>query len=159
MDQDLRELYQDLILDHGKNPRNFHKEEDATCSAVGHNPLCGDKIVLYLIIDKNGLVEKASFQGEGCAISMASTSMMTEMLVGKTEEEVKKLWDYFESLCKGEKVSIDDLDEDDISRLEALSGVKQYPVRVKCATLAWRTLEAAFDPKSKITINTEEING
>lgn len=155
MDQELRDLYQDLILDHGKSPRNFHADENCSCEAVGHNPLCGDQLVLYLTVGDDGLITNASFQGEGCAISMASASMMTEMLKGKTEEGAKKLWAYFEAICTGEDASADGLDEDDLMRLEALSGVKQYPVRVKCATLAWRTMEAALDPASKKEITTE----
>lgn len=155
MDQELRELYQDLILDHGKNPRNFHAADSPSCEAVGHNPLCGDQLVLYLTFGKDGLIKEAAFQGEGCAISMASASMMTEILTGKTEEEAKKLWVYFEALCKGQDVDLPDLDEDAVARLEALSGVKQYPVRVKCATLAWRTMEAALDPASKNETSTE----
>lgn len=156
MDQELRELYQDLILDHGRNPRNFHAAEKPTCEAVGHNPLCGDQLVLYLTIGDDGLIAEATFQGEGCAISMASASMMTEMLTGKTPDAAKKLWAYFESICKGKESEVpSDLDEDDAARLDALSGVKQYPVRVKCATLAWRTMEAALDPASKHEISTE----
>ncbi len=157
MDQELRELYQDLILDHGKNPRNFHSVESPTCEAVGHNPLCGDQLVLYITLGDDGLIEDVAFQGEGCAISMASASMMTEMLKGKTPAAVKKLWAYFESICKGETPTeeVEGLDEDDLARLDALSGVKQYPVRVKCATLAWRTLEAALDPASQNEISTE----
>lgn len=157
MDQELRELYQDLILDHGKSPRNFHAVDKPTCEAVGHNPLCGDQLVLYLTLDEDGLISEAAFQGEGCAISMASASMMTEMLTGKTQEEATKLWAYFEAICKGaeNEVAPDDLDEDDVDRLAALSGVKKYPIRVKCATLAWRTMEAAFNPASKHEISTE----
>lgn len=155
MDQELRELYQDLILDHGKTPRNFHAVECPSCEAVGHNPLCGDQLVLYLTVDGNGLISEAAFQGEGCAISMASASMMTEMLTGKTIEDAKKLWVYFECICKGGEASPEGLSEDDVDRLAALSGVKQYPIRVKCATLAWRTMEAALDPASKKETSTE----
>ena len=155
---DLRELYQDMILDHGKHPRNFHAIEHAHCEAVGHNPLCGDKLVLYLRVGDDGKIAEASFQGSGCAISMASASLMTDMLQGKTAAQARVLWDYFKAVTMGnafdpeqEKV----LDEDDVARLQALAGVKRYPVRVKCATLAWRTMEAALDPQSVKTIGTE----
>ncbi len=147
---DLRELYQELILDHGRHPRNFHASPDAQREAVGHNPLCGDKLVLYLTVGEDGHIVDASFQGEGCAISVASASMMTEMLKGKTAAQAKALWTYFEGLCKGSAGDDDailaSLDEDDASRLQALAGVRHYPVRVKCAMLAWRTLESALDP-------------
>ncbi|MGE4350761.1 MAG: Fe-S cluster assembly sulfur transfer protein SufU [Bdellovibrionales bacterium] len=150
-DSDLRDLYQDLILDHGRHPRNFHPIEAANCEAVGHNPLCGDKLVLFLTVDDHGHIADAAFQGEGCAISMASASMMTEMLIGKTAQEARRLWAVFEDLCKGNAVEperIAALPEDDAMRLQALAGVRHYPVRVKCATLAWRTLESALDPNS-----------
>lgn len=157
-DGDLRELYQDLILDHGKHPRNFHVIDPADCEAVGHNPLCGDKLVLFLTVGEAGRIVEAAFQGSGCAISMASASMMTEMLTGKTAAQAKKLWAIFEDLCKSNAVEHDrlnDLDEDDMLRLQALAGVRHYPVRVKCATLAWRTLESALDPKAVKKVGTE----
>jgi nitrogen fixation NifU-like protein len=158
MDQELRELYQDLILDHGKHPRNFHAVENPHCEAIGHNPLCGDKLVLYLTVDGDGHIAEAAFQGEGCAISMASASMMTEMLKGKTASEAKMLWAYFEAVCKDNAVDetlLASLDEEDVARLQALSGVRHYPVRVKCATLAWRTLESALDPQAAKKVATE----
>lgn len=155
---DLRDLYQDLILDHGKHPRNFHAIEHAHCEAVGHNPLCGDKLVLYLTVGENGLIVDAAFQGSGCAISVASASMMTEMLIGKTADAARRLWDYFKSLTTGsafDPAEAERLDEDDVARLQALAGVRQYPMRVKCATLAWRTLEAALDPAAAKKVGTE----
>lgn len=157
-DSDLRELYQDLILDHGKHPRNFRVIDPADCEAVGHNPLCGDKLVLFLTVGEDGRIAQAAFQGSGCAISMASASMMTEMLTGKTAAQAKKLWAVFEALCKSNAVDdsqLGDLDEDDRLRLQALSGVRHYPVRVKCATLAWRTLESALDPATVKKVGTE----
>jgi nitrogen fixation protein NifU and related proteins len=157
-DDDLRDLYQDLILDHGRHPRNFHTVDSAQCEAVGHNPLCGDKLVLYLTVGDDGRIVDAAFQGEGCAISVASASMMTEMLKGKTALEAKALWAYFENICKGNAVdeaAAQALDEDDVARLQALAGVRQYPIRVKCATLAWRTLEAALDPQAAKKVGTE----
>lgn len=158
MEGDLRDLYQDLILDHGKRPRNFHPAPEATCEAVGHNPLCGDKLVLFLTVGPEGEIVDAAFQGSGCAISVASASMMTEMLSGKTAAQARLLWSYFQSLTLGSAFSPEDtatLDPEDIARLQALAGVKQYPMRVKCATLAWRTLEAALDPAATKKVATE----
>lgn len=158
MNDDLRELYQDLILDHGKHPRNFRAQEKANCEAVGHNPLCGDKLVLYLTVGDDGMIADASFQGEGCAISVASASMMTDMLKGKTAAQAKALFAYFHLLCtEGAPEQVDPalLSEDDKARLQALSGVRHYPMRVKCATLAWRTLESALDPKDMRVVKTE----
>jgi len=157
-DNDLRDLYQDMILDHGKHPRNFRTPEDATCEAVGHNPLCGDKLVLFLTVGDDGTIVDAAFHGSGCAISVASASMMTDMLQGKTAAQARLLWAYFQSLTMGVAFAEEDiknLDEDDVERLQALAGVKQYPMRVKCATLAWRTLEAALDPSALKKVATE----
>jgi nitrogen fixation NifU-like protein len=157
-ESDLRELYQDMILDHGKHPRNFHTIEDAHCEAVGHNPLCGDKLVLFLRVGEDGRIADAAFQGSGCAISVASASLMTDMLRGKTAADARLLWDYFKALTMGnafEEADIAKLDADDVARLQALSGVKHYPVRVKCATLAWRTMEAAMDPQAAKKVGTE----
>lgn len=158
MDSDLRELYQDLILDHGKHPRNFRVLDPADCEAVGHNPLCGDKLVLFLTVGADARISDVAFQGSGCAISMASASMMTEMLKSKTAAEARKLWAYFEALSKSNAIDeemMQGLDEDDICRLQALAGVRHYPVRVKCATLAWRTLESALDPAATKKVGTE----
>lgn len=155
---DLRELYQDMILDHGRHPRNFHKIEDAQCEAVGHNPLCGDKLVLYIKMGADDKIENAGFQGEGCAISVASASLMTDMLIGKNKTQAEDLWAYFKAVIMGEDLpdNCDDkLDEEDIDRLAALSGVKHYPVRIKCATLAWRTFEAAIQPDAPKKVGTE----
>ena len=157
-DGDLRELYQDMILDHGKHPRNFHAIEEPHCEAVGHNPLCGDKLVLYLTVTEDGTIAEASFQGSGCAISVASASLMTDMLRGKTADQARNLWDYFRALTMGSAFEDADkakLDEDDVERLQALAGVRHYPVRVKCATLAWRTMEAALDPQAAKKVGTE----
>lgn len=157
-DDDLRDLYQDLILDHGKHPRNFHPMPEATCEALGHNPLCGDKLVLFLTVDDQGKIAQASFQGSGCAISVASASMMTEMLIGKTAAQARALWAYFKAQSMGDAAppnAAAALDEDDVARLQALAGVRHYPIRVKCATLAWRTLEAALDPSAMKKVATE----
>jgi len=154
---ELRELYQDLILDHGKHPRNFRAQKHANCEAMGHNPLCGDKLTLYLTVGDNGTIADASFQGSGCAISVASASMMTEMLKGKTAAQAKSLFAYFHVLCTEGVTDIEgvELDEDDRARLQALSGVRHYPMRVKCAVLPWRTLEAALDPAGVKKVRTE----
>jgi nitrogen fixation NifU-like protein len=136
---DLRELYQEVILDHHKRPRNFHKLEDANRHAEGFNPLCGDKIMLYLRVE-DGVVRDAGFEGSGCAISTASASLMTEMLKGKTEAESEALFEKFRDLVTGKSVP----DSASLGKLAVFSGVREYPVRVKCAVLAWHTLRAAL---------------
>jgi nitrogen fixation NifU-like protein len=151
MNDDLRDLYQDLILDHGKHPRNFHVLPNANHEALGHNPLCGDKINLYVSVDDRGIIQDIGFQGSGCAISVASASMMTEMLKGKTAEEAAKLFTYLHNSCTGQPSDEAGLDEDATDRIKALSGVRDYPIRVKCATLAWHTLQAALKDKQKVS--------
>ena len=146
---DLRDLYQDLILDHGKHPRNFHDMPNANHQALGHNPLCGDKISLYVRTDDNNIIQDVAFQGSGCAISVASASMMTEMLKGKTLAQVQPLFDYLHNACTGKPTNKSGLDEDATDRIDALSGVRDYPIRVKCATLAWHTLQAALKDKKQ----------
>jgi len=145
---ELRELYQEVILDHGKNPRNFRDVEDATCHAHGNNPLCGDQLVVYLKIDGGDVIEDVSFVGNGCAISVASASMMTELVKGKTVAQTEQLFERFHRMCTGDETEADAgdtaLDEDDMDRLSVLSGVRAFPVRVKCATLAWHTMNAAI---------------
>lgn len=154
----LRDLYQDLILDHGKNPRNFRVIPDATHKIDGHNPLCGDKLSLAVKISRNGIIEDLAFQGNGCAISIASASIMTETIKGKTIEEAKTTASAFHNLCSscGESVTaFDSFDSSTKTRLEALAGVRNYPVRVKCAMLAWRALEAALNNSGEKTVRTE----
>ncbi len=142
---ELRELYQEVILDHGRSPRNFARPTDANRDCDGFNPLCGDKVHVYLTV-KDGLVEDVGFEGAGCAISMASASMMTEILKGKMEAEVKTLFDRFHDLVMGDAEITDaDLDDPDLERLVVLVGVREFPMRVKCATLAWHTMTAALD--------------
>ncbi|MBI5447222.1 MAG: SUF system NifU family Fe-S cluster assembly protein [Gammaproteobacteria bacterium] len=136
----LRELYQEVIIDHNKCPRNFCKLSGHSHYAEGLNPLCGDRISLYLDIQQDK-IERVSFEGSGCAISTASASLMTEMLKGKDVEEAKKLFSVFHALLTGQEAS----DEgDDIGKLQVLAGVKEYPARVKCATLAWHALMDAM---------------
>lgn len=143
---DLRELYQEVILDHGKNPRNFRHPPDANREAHGDNPMCGDQLVVYLKVGDHGLIEDVAFQGKGCAISTASASMMTELVCGKTEAEAKLLFENFHEMCTKDQPHVHDaVDEDDMERLQVLSGVRQFPMRVKCATLAWHTMQAAVD--------------
>ncbi|HEX3498236.1 MAG TPA: SUF system NifU family Fe-S cluster assembly protein [Stellaceae bacterium] len=140
---DLRELYQDIILDHGQHPRNKRAIEHPSHFAHGNNPLCGDKVTIYLKLDGDR-IEDVSFEGRGCAISTAAASLMTEVLKGKTVAEADSLFRAFHAKVTGneEQGVAPDL-EDDYERLEPLSGVKAYPIRVKCATLPWRAFEAA----------------
>ena len=154
MFDDLRDLYQEVILDHGKNPRNLRQPADATCQALGHNPLCGDMLTVYLSLDGDGVVQDAAFNGKGCAISMASASMMTEILKGKTVPEVRRLFDSFHRMCTQDGFdpgSEDEADADDMERLSVLSGVREFPIRVKCATLAWHTMNAAIAGEQEVT--------
>ena len=138
---DLKDLYQEIILDHGKNPRNLGKFDNYNKDAKGNNPLCGDNVHVYLRLNENKKVEDIAFEGHGCAISMASASIMTDMVRGKEEKEVKEIVTDFLGMIK-EKDSLDTniLKEDEKTKLMSLSGVKQYPMRVKCATLSWHTL-------------------
>ena len=148
---DLRELYQELILDHTKKPRNFRKLETANSKADGHNPLCGDKLTVYLEME-NDIVRDISFQGSGCAISTASASMMTESLKGKTKAEVEILFERFHELLTSKEDRVPEADK--LGKLIVFSGVKEFPVRVKCATLAWHTLRAAMDNQEQ-PVSTE----
>jgi len=155
---DLKELYQDIILEHGKSPRNFGKCDDFSHQAKGHNPLCGDQIQIYLKLNNEKKVENLTFEGSGCAISIASTSIMTELVKGKSRESTKNIINAFLSMIKKtSKINSNDLDEDQKTKIMSLSGVKQYPMRVKCATLAWHTLTSAMEGK-KEEVNTETID-
>jgi len=146
MDQGLRELYQEIILDHSRHPRHFGPLADANRVAEGHNPLCGDKVKIYLAVDPAGRIADVSFEGRGCAISVASASLMTEMLKGRSVKEAEDLMGGFLHLVKGENA--DDLIEDDRERLEVMAGVSAFPMRVKCATLAWHAMKAALEGES-----------
>lgn len=150
MDDSLKDLYQEVILDHAKNPRNFRIIDNANCLARGHNPLCGDSLVVFLLTDDKGLICDVSFKGTGCAISLASASMMTEMLKGKTREEAEKLFNIFHNMCTEDDYVIEE-NNDNIDRLQVLAGVKNFPMRVKCATLAWHTMDAAINNKKEVT--------
>ena len=153
---DIKELYQEIILDHGKNPRNLGKFDNYNKDAKGNNPLCGDNVHVYLRLNENKKVEDIAFEGHGCAISMASASIMTDMIRGKEEKEVKEIVTDFLGMIK-EKDTLDNkiLKEDEKTKLMSLSGVKQYPMRVKCATLSWHTLTTALDQTNQV-VKTEE---
>ena len=154
----LKELYQEIILDHGKNPHNLKKIENFNKDAKGHNPLCGDKVHIYLKLTENKKVEEASFEGSGCAISMASASIMTELVKGKEVNDVKELIkDFLEMIKEKNALKSNNLSEDEKTKLMSLSGVQQYPMRVKCATLSWHTLTSAINNK-KDEINTEKLD-
>lgn len=144
MDESLRELYQEVILDHSRHPRHFGALEGATHMGEGHNPLCGDRVKIYLKLDKDERIASISFEGKGCAISQASASLMTDMLTGRTLAEAERLMGGFLHLVKGEEVG-EDLGEDDRERLDVMAGVSAFPMRVKCATLAWHTMKSALE--------------
>ncbi|MBP0492401.1 Fe-S cluster assembly sulfur transfer protein SufU [Roseomonas indoligenes] len=145
MFDDLRDLYQELILDHGRKPRNFRRLETPDLSARGDNPMCGDRIELFLGMDGDRIAD-AAFQGRGCAISTASASLMTETVRGKTAAEARDLAAHFREMAMtGTCPDCGAAMEDEMDRLQALSGVHEFPSRVKCATLAWHTLNTALD--------------
>ena len=155
---DLKQLYQDIILEHGKSPRNLGKCEGYSHEAKGYNPLCGDKVHVYLKLDSKKKVEGLTFEGEGCAISLASASIMTELVKGKSFEEAKEIMKAFINMIKNtSEIKSNYLDEDQKTKLMSLSGVKQFPMRVKCATLSWHTLNSAIKGKKK-EVNTEVID-
>ena len=154
----LKELYQEIILEHGKNPRNIGKTENFNKDAKGHNPLCGDSVHVYLKLDNKKKVEDVSFEGSGCAISMASASIMTDLVKGKEENEVREIINDFLGMIKiNPNLKSKNLNDDEKTKLMCLSGVKQYPMRVKCATLSWHTLISAIDNKNE-EINTEKFD-
>lgn len=145
-----KNLYQEVILDHNKNPRNYREIASPTHFAKGHNPLCGDKLDVYLLVDEQEIVQDASFVGDGCAISKASASIMTTIVKGKTVAETKALFSGFHDMATGKSEPSED---PKLRRLQVFAGVKDLPARVKCATLAWHTLDAAL--KNKEQISTE----
>jgi nitrogen fixation NifU-like protein len=151
MSDDLRDLYQEVILDHGRHPRNRRHPANANHQARGENPLCGDKLTVYLTVNRQGVIEDVAFEGQGCAISTASASLMTEVMVGKTEAQAEKLFASFHALATGDDPPPAAGMEDEVDRLRVLSGVRDYPVRVKCATLAWHTLSAALHNQQKVS--------
>ena len=143
---ELKELYQEIILDHGKNPRNKGKCDEFNKNAKAHNPLCGDKVHIYLKLNKEKKVENLSFEGEGCAISLASASILTDIIKGKDFITAKKITNEFLNIIKDKtSFSNDILNEDQKTTIMSLSGVKQFPMRVKCATMVWHTLISALE--------------
>ena len=155
---DLKQLYQDIILEHGKSPRNLGKCEGYSHDAKGYNPLCGDKVHVYLKLDNGKKVESLTFEGEGCAISLASASIMTELVKDKSFEEAKEIMNAFLNMIKNtSEIQSNHLDKDQKTKLMSLSGVKQFPMRVKCATLSWHTLSSAMEGK-KEEVNSEAID-
>ncbi|MDQ7091153.1 MAG: SUF system NifU family Fe-S cluster assembly protein [Methylococcales bacterium] len=150
MFEDLRDLYQEVIFDHNRNPRNFRVIENANRKVEGFNPLCGDRLTLFLKI-QNDVIEDASFQGSGCAISTASVSLMTDIIKGKTEQEAMSLFTVFHKMTTGKE---EEIQLEAVGKLAVLAGVRDYPARVKCATLAWHTLDAALKNEAN-SISTE----
>ena len=147
---ELKDLYKEIILDHGKNPRNFGKCDNYNVDAKGHNPLCGDKVHLFLKLDENRKINDISFEGEGCAISMASASIMTDLMKGKNETEVKEIISKFLDMIKEkDDIKSELLKDDEKMKLMSLGGVKNYPMRVKCATLSWHALTSALEDFQK----------
>tara|TARA_B100001540_G_C15699512_1_gene593170 strand:- start:610 stop:1074 length:465 start_codon:yes stop_codon:yes gene_type:complete len=152
----LKELYQEIILEHGKNPRNLRKTDNFNKDAKGNNPLCGDNVHIYLKLNDQRKVEDISFEGSGCAISMASASIMTDLIKGKSDNEAKEIIEDFLAMIKeNPELKNNILKEDDKTKLMCLSGVKQYPMRVKCATLSWHTLVSAMANDGK-QVSTED---
>jgi len=143
---ELRELYQEVILDHNKHPRNFKKLEQHSHHANGHNPLCGDKLELFLVISE-GVIQDISFVGSGCAISTSSASLMTQFLKGKSVEETRHLFEHFHDLVTGKPLEDSALDE--LGKLAVFAGVQEFPARVKCASLSWHTLMNALDSNTE----------
>jgi nitrogen fixation protein NifU and related proteins len=150
MFEELRDLYQEVIFDHNRNPRNFRVMEDANRQVEGFNPLCGDRLTLFLKIE-DGIIKDASFQGSGCAISTASVSLMTEIVKGKTEQDAMDLFKKFHDLTTGKD---EQMNLEAVGKLAVLAGVREYPARVKCATLAWHTLDAALK-NEELSVSTE----
>ena len=145
---ELSELYQQVILDHNKKPRNFRKLETANHSAEGYNPLCGDHLTIYLNLEDD-TVKEVGFEGSGCAISKAAASMMTQAVKGKSKEETEKLFQEFHSMVTGELN--EETEENQLGNLKIFAGVREFPVRVKCATLPWHTLHAALNKEAQVS--------
>jgi len=145
---ELSELYQQVILDHNKKPRNFRKLETANHSAEGFNPLCGDQLTVYLNLEDD-TVKEVGFEGSGCAISKAAASMMTQAVKGKSKEQVENLFQEFHSMVTGDLN--EETDENSLGNLKIFAGVREFPVRVKCATLAWHTLHAALNKEAQVS--------
>lgn len=150
MTDDLRELYQETILDHNKKPRNFGVLSSANRQAEGYNPLCGDQLKVYVQVDEQGGVRDISFEGSGCAISRASASLMTEAVKDRPRDEVDRTFNAFHELVTA--VPSEDFDTSSLQKLAVFSGVREFPIRVKCATLAWHTLKAALENQGEVAV-------
>jgi nitrogen fixation NifU-like protein len=148
---DLKDLYQEVIIDHNRSPRNFGKLANADKTLEGFNPLCGDHLMLYLNLE-DGRIADIRFDGSGCAISVASASLMTDAMKGKTVAEAEIIFENFHELMTGDRTKVD---YDKLGKLAAIAGVREYPTRVKCATLCWHTLHTALADDNKITVSTE----
>lgn len=157
LNDDLRTLYQEIILDHGKSPRNFRVVEHASCKAQGNNPMCGDRVTVTARVSPAGVLEDVAFEGKGCAISIASASMMSEALAGQPVATAQQLFAAVHDLCTGKldteqaKKAVPPALNDSIEKLASLSGVRQFPVRVKCATLPWHALISCLDGQAQTT--------
>ena len=149
MNNEMRELYQQMILSHNKNPKNFRIIEDPSHYAEGHNPLCGDNLNVYVVLDEDSTIQDISFQGSGCAISKSAASMMTEILKGKKEEEARELFEQYHKLVTGKLDP--EKDEHNLGKLTIFSGIWEYPARVKCASLSWHTAKAALDKEEVVS--------
>ena len=155
---DLKQLYQDIILDHGKSPRNLGKCKNFNRDAKGHNPLCGDEVHVYLDLNSENEIKNISFEGAGCAISMASASIMTDLIKGKSISDSKEIIKDYLGLVKNKsELESKKITDNEKTKMMSLSGVKDFPMRVKCATLSWHTLKAAFD-NNKEKVNTEKFD-
>ncbi len=151
---ELRELYREVILDHNKSPRNFRKMENATRHIEGYNPLCGDHYTIYVKMEGD-VIQDVSFDGAGCAISKASASVMSSLMKGKTRAEAENLFQDFHKLVKGELNAEEEENVEKLGKLAAFAGVSEFPVRVKCASLAWHTMHAALEEKEVQAVTTE----
>ncbi len=149
---DLRDLYQQVIVDHNKSPRNFGKLEHYNHEADGYNPLCGDRLHIYLDVDEQGRIADVSFEGEGCAISVASASLMTEAMKGRSMQEMQAMFEAFQHMVTADLAEAPD--DDMLGKLAVLAGVREFPSRIKCATLCWHTLKAATEDSGKV-VKTE----
>lgn len=149
MNNEMRELYQQMILSHNKNPKNFRIIETPSHYAEGHNPLCGDNLNVYVVVNADGVIEDISFQGSGCAISKSAASMMTEILKGKKEEEARELFEQYHLLVTGKLDP--EKEPHKLGKLTIFSGIWEYPARVKCASLSWHTVKAALDKEEVVS--------
>jgi nitrogen fixation NifU-like protein len=147
---ELSDLYQEVILDHNRRPHNFRVIDDATAKQEGYNPLCGDRLTLYLTLEGD-VIKDAAFQGHGCAISKASASLMTDAIKGKTVVEARDLFEHFHAMITSDTESA----AEDLGKLSVLSGVREFPTRIKCASLAWHTMKAAVAHETDAPVSTE----